>query len=320
MCWFYYYKVMDTMESIFHAHYNYNEIDYLPKLPYDIKDPNHLKRNAHNESMKRKINHKRFNTNDDSESEEQSSDTPSENVERNSTDIPPIIPLKQNSDELQEEKVVENKGVETDSFGSEIIAKRNLLDPLTVIIKLAILSNKPVGTKVLIKNGIIHIQDPGFFQAITRYVYKTTRNDLMYLYNPIQIACKQYLYREVHTQNPKMVELFLSAQYGLLQLMETYRGNNVIHLCLNYYHSLIENSVKQIYSSAIFRDDDLTPFYTDELVQKLNAIWTSEKQKMILDMIHFLNDDNMAKENVKSLDIFIQNVDKQTQIILEAES
>jgi len=291
-------------------------MDYLPKLPYDIKDPNNLNRNAHGENMKkRKNNHKRFNTNNDVESEDLSSDA---TVERNSTDTPPILQLKTEETldtelEAELEKQVENIG----SFGHSVVANKNLLDPLTVIIKLAILSNKPVGTKVLIKNGIIHIQDPGFFQAITRYVYKTTRNDLMYFYNPIQIACKQYLHQGVHDQNPKMMELFISAQYGLLQLMETYRGNNVIHLCLNYYHSLIENSVKQIYSSAIFRDDILTPFYSDELIQKLNAIWTSEKQKMILDMIHFLNDDNMAKENVKSLDIFIQNVDKQTQTILD---
>ena len=31
-----------------------------------------------------------------------------------------------------------------------------LLDPLSVIIKLAILSNKPVGTKILIKNNILY--------------------------------------------------------------------------------------------------------------------------------------------------------------------
>ena len=32
-----------------------------------------------------------------------------------------------------------------------------LLDPLSVIIKLAILSNKPVGTKLLIQNNVIYL-------------------------------------------------------------------------------------------------------------------------------------------------------------------
>ena len=38
---------------------------------------------------------------------------------------------------------------------NNINVKLLLLDPLSVVIKLAILSNKPVGTKLLIQNNII---------------------------------------------------------------------------------------------------------------------------------------------------------------------
>lgn len=51
--------------------------------------------------------------------------------------------------------------------------KLYLLDPLSVIIKLAILGNKPVGTKLLIQNNVIYFQEPGFFQSITRFYYST---------------------------------------------------------------------------------------------------------------------------------------------------
>ena len=40
------------------------------------------------------------------------------------------------------------------------IKKDFLLDPLSVIIKLAILGNKRVGTKLLLKNNIIYFQKP----------------------------------------------------------------------------------------------------------------------------------------------------------------
>ena len=43
-----------------------------------------------------------------------------------------------------------------------------LLDPLSVIIKLAILGSKPFGTKLLIQNNIIYFQQPGPFQALCR--------------------------------------------------------------------------------------------------------------------------------------------------------
>ena len=58
-----------------------------------------------------------------------------------------------------------------------------VLDPLSVIIKLAILSNKPVGTKICILKNVIHLQIPGPFQAFCRYLYKTNKTDLQYIYN-----------------------------------------------------------------------------------------------------------------------------------------
>ena len=48
-----------------------------------------------------------------------------------------------------------------------------ILDPLSVIIKLAILSNKIVGTKIYIVRNIIYFQDPGMFQGLCRYFLKT---------------------------------------------------------------------------------------------------------------------------------------------------
>ena len=47
----------------------------------------------------------------------------------------------------------------------KINIKLFLLDPLSVIIKLAILGNKPVGTKILIQNNVLYFQEPGLFQA-----------------------------------------------------------------------------------------------------------------------------------------------------------
>ena len=73
---------------------------------------------------------------------------------------------------------------------NNINIKLFILDPLSVIIKLAIISNKPIGTKILIQNNIIHFQEPGLFQAICRYMLNTNKTDLQYMYNPIQLACQ----------------------------------------------------------------------------------------------------------------------------------
>ena len=84
-----------------------------------------------------------------------------------------------------------------------------ILDPLSVIIKLAILSNKPIGTKLRIDNNIIYTQEPGPFQAFCRYIFKNNKTDIQYLYNPIEFACQQYLTKPCLQQNPKMKDLFI---------------------------------------------------------------------------------------------------------------
>ena len=96
-----------------------------------------------------------------------------------------------------------------------------VLDPLSVIIKLAIISNKPIGTKLRIDNNIISLQEPGPFQSLCRYFLKSNKTDIQYLYNPIEIACSKYLIKSVVDENPKITELFKCAQNGLLKLIET---------------------------------------------------------------------------------------------------
>ena len=51
-----------------------------------------------------------------------------------------------------------------------------ILEPLSVIIKLAIISNKPIGTKLRMYNNIIYFQEPGPFQALCRYFLKSNKN------------------------------------------------------------------------------------------------------------------------------------------------
>jgi hypothetical protein len=79
---------------------------------------------------------------------------------------------------------------------TKINIKLFLLDPLSVIIKLAIMGNKQVGTKILIQNNVIYFQEPGIFQSLTRMFYNSNKTDLQYMYNPIHIACTTFLSKE----------------------------------------------------------------------------------------------------------------------------
>lgn len=191
-----------------------------------------------------------------------------------------------------------------------------VLDPLSVIIKLAIISNKPVGTKIRIDNNIISLQEPGPFQALCRYVLKNNKTDIQYLYNPIELACKTYLTKEVITENPKMIDLFRCAQNGIIKLIETYKSCSVIRICFNYYISLISNYLYEIHNALLFRKDGMTPFYTIEILEKLSKIWTPDKITIVLNLTTFLSNDNRAETNVKSLETIMDNIDKQVNQLL----
>lgn len=184
-----------------------------------------------------------------------------------------------------------------------------VLDPLTVIIKLAILGNKPIGTKIHIANNVIYFQEPGPFQALCRYVFNVNKTSIHFLYNPIQIACEQFLNKTSIKNTPRLVNLFTCAQKGIINLSETYKSSNVIKICLNYFYIMIDNFVKQNYNPDIFRKDSMSVYYD---VNKVNPIWTDKNIKVVLDIIDFLLTNNDPITYVKSLETIIENIDKKT--------
>lgn len=200
---------------------------------------------------------------------------------------------------------------------NQINLKTFLLDPLSVIIKLAIIGNKPVGTKILISKNIIYFQEPGPFQALCRVFFKTNKTDLQYMYNPIEFACKQFLSKEFVKGTPRIKNLFTCAQNGIKRLIETYKTNSIICLTLNYFNVIITNHVEQTYNETIFNKDGMTSLYTKELLEQLNNYWSQEKIKVVLDLITFLTNDKSASSNVKSLENIMETNDIELSKILE---
>ena len=194
--------------------------------------------------------------------------------------------------------------------------KSFLLDPLSVIVKLAILSNKPIGTKLLIQNNVIYFQEPGPFQSIARTVYKSNKTDLQYIYNPINIACLHFLSKSFVEKSPRIKNLFSCAQNGIKRLMETYKSCSIITITLNYYYTLLTNHINQTYNETLFMKDNLTTYYTSNLNEIFNKQWSDEKIKVVLDLITFLTKNDNPNNNVKSLETIMDSIDINTQTIV----
>jgi hypothetical protein len=190
-----------------------------------------------------------------------------------------------------------------------------VLDPLSVIIKLAIISNKPVGTKFRIFDNMIQLQEPGLFQSIVRYYFSANKTEIQYLYNPISLACNHFLNMRCTEKTPAIMKLFKCALVGLEKLKETYGDCPIIVLCLHSYSNLIENYLEGHYNDALFKKDAMTAFYRTELVALMNSQWNPDRIKMVLDMIEFLCKDYAAANYVQSLEIFINNIDLNMKVL-----
>jgi hypothetical protein len=232
--------------------------------------------------------------------------------------------INMNNQEKTEENINENiNGNIEETIKENKNINQYVLNPLTVIIKLSILSCKPIGTKIHIQNNIIYFQEPGIFQGITRYIYKSNKSQLQYLYDPIKLACQYYLTKEYIKKTPNIVNIFNSAKNGIENLIKTYSACSITVLCLKYYHVIINNYIKQTTNEYIYKEvisnKDIEYFYTKELLDKFHQQWNTSKLKIVLDLMDFLLNHDLKENktnNIKSLETIVNNNDEDTQKIL----
>ena len=190
-----------------------------------------------------------------------------------------------------------------------------VLDPLSVIIKLVIISHKPIGTKISIYNNLIGIQEPGIFQPLVRYIMNNNKDDLHYLYNPIEYACRNFLTETMTEKMPNIVKLFECALTGITKLIETYKNSPMSVICLNYYTNLINNYLVKLYNRQLFKPDEMTKLYTSELLSILIKKWTDVKLQAVLDLNQYLMSNDNSTDNMNGLEIFMNDFDIQIQKI-----
>ena len=86
--------------------------------------------------------------------------------------------------------------------------KNMVLDPLTSIVRLAILSFKSKGTKISINNNKITFCEPNMWQGTLRLAFGDNREDLHNLYNPIVKATKWYSCENVNIKDYSKLQIF----------------------------------------------------------------------------------------------------------------
>lgn len=186
-----------------------------------------------------------------------------------------------------------------------------VLEPLTTIITLAIISFKSVGTKIAVHSNKILVQSPNLVQGVVRWSFGNNREEIHYLLKPILRVVQIY----DPDENENIKSLFEYAILGLKVLKDSY-NNSSSTLChtLDLYISIIDNCIKKSnpnlqainYIENIKDDLNLSQNSKVNLDNLFKGIWKEEEIKLICTMMNLANTDNVSEQ--KSYIVAIESI------------
>lgn len=177
--------------------------------------------------------------------------------------------------------------------------KNIIIDPMSCLIKLGLLTFYPVGTKISIADNKITIIEPSLFQGTLRFLNGDGREDLHNLSLPISKSIEWYW----NPEDKEMSALFDYAIAGLDKLRATYPPHSLISHCLDgYSQNLVNKRVRKMDDLAGMSkkkkqaevDDD------NKIHNFLKTLWNPREIHIIIQTI--MEYDAKLKGNKQELD------------------
>lgn len=168
------------------------------------------------------------------------------------------------------------------------LSQLQFLEPMSIIINLAILSFQEENTKIAITNNNMFIQRPSFYQGVVRYLYGNNREDICFLLKPIMRALEMYDPRD----DEKLEYIFNKACIGLSKLKNSYNNTSstVCH-SLDLYISIISAHLNgtpitvESYQESRQADDLNLSVATQVNIQKIFLnIWSESDIELLYSM------------------------------------
>ena len=145
-----------------------------------------------------------------------------------------------------------------------------ILEPLQVMVQLALLSHSPIGTKLSISDNLLHIQQPSWNQGIWRWYMKDNKDDLYYLFQAIR-----RFYMWYKPENCVIYSKILeTAIKGLKKLQETYENTDKISI----KHTLaMYTNILSLETPDLFNDNNNKDAVNiDKVFQNITAIYNNK--------------------------------------------
>lgn len=223
--------------------------------------------------------------------------------------------------------------------------KNQILDPISCIIRLGMLSYKSEGSKVSINDNKISFHENRFFQGILRWNSGDSRDDLHNLHNPIQKISEWY------DSNIKEIKDIIEISInGIINLKGSYEQESIIQYTLDRYIDILKKSLEknnkervleikeQDLSSSILRENVSKELKQNDLrdsqhidkdsdnsnnhvYNELKKLWTFREIKIVNGIFSEIkkkkNSEKELKAYMKSLEIIVESKEDQVLSLIK---
>ena len=158
-----------------------------------------------------------------------------------------------------------------------------ILEPLQVMVQLALLSESPIGTKVSVSDNILQLHPPSYLQGVWRWYNSDGKDDLYYLFHAIRRYYKWYKSED----NKIFNHILSSAVKGIEKLIITYSAAE--QTAITHTLALYKN-VLELESPDLFKDPDADSVNIDTVFQNIKDTYDKRLLKVIYNTILMVED------------------------------
>jgi len=174
--------------------------------------------------------------------------------------------------------------METLSFNNVKEQQHMILEPLQVMINLALLNYCPIGTKISISSNNLHIQQPTYVQGVVRWWNKDSKDDLYYLFHAIG---RYYLWYKTK-ENKRFDYILATAIKGITKLIETYSASNqhsITHT-LSLYKNILDMD-----NQELFKQTSTNAINMDQVFKNCTSLYSKHHIYVVYNILQLLEND-----------------------------
>ena len=160
-----------------------------------------------------------------------------------------------------------------------------ILEPLQVMINLAVLGFCPIGTKININDNMLYLHQPTFTQGLWRWWEGDSKDDLYYLFHAIRRYYKWY-----KNEDNKIYDYILDlAKTGIKNLIKTYQKadkKSILHT-LSLYNNILDLDTPDLFKTD---SEDTESITIDNVFKNVTALYDKKTLVIVFKILQLMTE------------------------------